>query len=283
MTLRGRHHACCDLAEGVVDVGPAAFVAATRRSRGCGRRSSRPSASSVHYFSEAGGSRRAMRWRTRLEAGEALPALPERAPAVLLLRALWRAGGPQTRAPTRADLVAVHGLTDTGATRQIDEILVDLTGILARSCPRHGLHRRALRDLGRVWCGAAVGVMLGPMTSVAVDAAASLPDGVTARSSLPSVRARDRRSRRAEGRAARERAPRRDLGRWDTAHAVRDALASLLAQNAIRVQDLLPVRNGRMAASPWTYYRGAAAVMAADLGSVHTAGSPCSSVAMPTF
>ena len=48
---------------------------------------------------------------------------------------------------------------------------------------------------------------------------------------------------------------------------MRDALASLFAQNAIRVEDLLPVRNGRMAATPWTYYRGAAAVMAADLGS----------------
>ena len=47
----------------------------------------------------------------------------------------------------------------------------------------------------------------------------------------------------------------------------RDAVAILLAQNAIRAEDLLPVRNGRMAASPWTFYRGAAAVMAADLGS----------------
>ena len=41
----------------------------------------------------------------------------------------------------------------------------------------------------------------------------------------------------------------------------------LLAQNTIRAEELLPVRNGRMAATPWTYYRGAAAVMAADLGS----------------
>lgn len=44
-------------------------------------------------------------------------------------------------------------------------------------------------------------------------------------------------------------------------------MAILLAQNAIRAEELLPVRNSRMAASPWTYYRGAAAVMAADLGS----------------
>ncbi len=69
------------------------------------------------------------------------------------------------------------------------------------------------------------------------------------------------------GRAARERAPRRDLGRWDRGRNTRDAVAVLLAQNAIRAEELLPVRNGRMAASAWTFYRGAATVMAADLGS----------------
>ncbi len=44
-------------------------------------------------------------------------------------------------------------------------------------------------------------------------------------------------------------------------------MAYLLAQNTIRAEELLPVRTGRMAATSWTYYRGAAAVMAADLGS----------------
>jgi len=105
------------------------------------------------------------------------------------------------------------------------------------------------------------------MSSVAVDGAASLPDGAVGRSSLLPVRARDLRSRRSEGRAARKRAPRRDLGRWDTVNRGRDAVAYLLAQNTTRAEELLPVRNGRMAATPWTYYRGAAAVMSADLGS----------------
>ena len=41
----------------------------------------------------------------------------------------------------------------------------------------------------------------------------------------------------------------------------------MLAQNTVRAADLLPIRHGRMAASPWTYFRGAAAVMAADLAS----------------
>ncbi len=40
-----------------------------------------------------------------------------------------------------------------------------------------------------------------------------------------------------------------------------------MAQNATRVPDLVPIRMGRMCASPWAYYRGAAAVMAADLAS----------------
>jgi uncharacterized protein (DUF2252 family) len=41
----------------------------------------------------------------------------------------------------------------------------------------------------------------------------------------------------------------------------------VLAQNDTRLPELVPIRHGRMAASPWTYYRGAAAVMAADLAS----------------
>src|SRR4051812_43328619 len=105
------------------------------------------------------------------------------------------------------------------------------------------------------------------MTSVAVDGAVSSPDGVMTRSATLPVRASDPRLRRDEGRAARARAPRRDLGRWEVANDGRDALAVLLAQNTIRAEELVPVRNGRMATSPWTFYRGAAAVMAADLGS----------------
>ena len=39
----------------------------------------------------------------------------------------------------------------------------------------------------------------------------------------------------------------------------------LQAQAATRVQELVPIRYGRMLVSPFTFYRGAAAVMAADL------------------
>jgi uncharacterized protein (DUF2252 family) len=73
--------------------------------------------------------------------------------------------------------------------------------------------------------------------------------------------------RRACGRAARNQLPRSGLGKWEEADRGHDALATILAQDQIRVPELVPLRHHRMAASPWNYYRGAAAVMAADLAS----------------
>lgn len=73
------------------------------------------------------------------------------------------------------------------------------------------------------------------------------------------------------GKAARKQAPRSAIGVWNPETRGHDPLETILAQNTIRDADLLPIRHGRMAASPWTYYRGAAAVMAADLASApHT-------------
>ena len=72
--------------------------------------------------------------------------------------------------------------------------------------------------------------------------------------------------RRARGKGARQRVPRGTLGYWSEADRGHDALTTILAQNQIRVPDLVPIRHQRMAVSPWNYYRGAAAVMAGDLG-----------------
>lgn len=72
---------------------------------------------------------------------------------------------------------------------------------------------------------------------------------------------------RVDGRAARERAPLAGLGEWDSSTRGHDPLATLTAQGSIRDSRLLDLRYQRMAESPWTYYRGAAAVAAADLGS----------------
>ncbi|WP_316575715.1 MULTISPECIES: DUF2252 domain-containing protein [Nocardia] len=69
------------------------------------------------------------------------------------------------------------------------------------------------------------------------------------------------------GRDSRKIVPRSALGAWDPGQRGHDALATVLAQNALRAPDLVPIRMARMAASPWTFYRGGAAIMAADLAS----------------
>ena len=51
-----------------------------------------------------------------------------------------------------------------------------------------------------------------------------------------------------------------------------DPIAVLGAQAATRVQELVPIRYGRMLVSPFTFYRGAAAVMAADLAATPDSG-----------
>jgi uncharacterized protein (DUF2252 family) len=74
------------------------------------------------------------------------------------------------------------------------------------------------------------------------------------------------------GRALRARVPRRALGQW-TAPADRpDPLEELARSNANRLPELVPVRNGRMMASPFAYYRGSPAVMAADLNRTPSTG-----------
>jgi uncharacterized protein (DUF2252 family) len=67
------------------------------------------------------------------------------------------------------------------------------------------------------------------------------------------------------GRAARQTTPRSAHGDWAPAPDRPDPVSVLRTQAATRLQDLVPIRYGRMLVSPFTFYRGAAAVMAADL------------------
>ena len=71
--------------------------------------------------------------------------------------------------------------------------------------------------------------------------------------------------RQARGRAARRLAPRSSHAAFEPAAGRPDPVEMLVAQGTNRVPELLPIRYGRMLASPFTFYRGAAAVMAADL------------------
>jgi uncharacterized protein (DUF2252 family) len=80
------------------------------------------------------------------------------------------------------------------------------------------------------------------------------------------------RERRARGKRAREQVPPDSHAGWEPAVDRPDPLALLEEQNATREADLVPVRHGRMMLSPFTFYRGAAKIMAADLSGSPTAG-----------
>jgi uncharacterized protein (DUF2252 family) len=74
------------------------------------------------------------------------------------------------------------------------------------------------------------------------------------------------------GRAARGVTPRSAHGDWARAPDRPDPVTVLAAQAATRVPELVPIRYGRMLVSPFTFYRGAAAVMAADLAATPDSG-----------
>jgi uncharacterized protein (DUF2252 family) len=76
----------------------------------------------------------------------------------------------------------------------------------------------------------------------------------------------------ARGRAARRETPRSEHGRWEPAPDRPDPVALLEGQAASRVPDLVPIRYGRMLVSPFTFYRGAAAIMSADLAPTPVSG-----------
>jgi uncharacterized protein (DUF2252 family) len=78
--------------------------------------------------------------------------------------------------------------------------------------------------------------------------------------------------RAAAGRAARSVARRSAHSEWAPVANRPDPVAIIEAQDARRVAELVPIRHGRMAASPFTFFRGAAAVMAADLASTPVSG-----------
>jgi uncharacterized protein (DUF2252 family) len=78
--------------------------------------------------------------------------------------------------------------------------------------------------------------------------------------------------RRARGKAARDAVPRSGHAGWVPSAGRPDPVALLEEQNATREPDLVPVRHGRMMVSPFTFYRGAAKIMAADLRDTPRAG-----------
>ena len=78
--------------------------------------------------------------------------------------------------------------------------------------------------------------------------------------------------RRAKGRALRDAVPRTSHAEWRPGTERRDPIELLQASNEGRIPALIPVRFGRMSTSPFAFYRGAAALMAADLATTLSTG-----------
>jgi uncharacterized protein (DUF2252 family) len=71
--------------------------------------------------------------------------------------------------------------------------------------------------------------------------------------------------RAARGKAARAEVPRSVHASWEASPARADPVELLEEQSKTRVEELVPIRYGRMLVSPFTFFRGAASIMAADL------------------
>ncbi|MFE5670416.1 DUF2252 domain-containing protein [Agromyces sp. NPDC056523] len=90
---------------------------------------------------------------------------------------------------------------------------------------------------------------------------------------LDSARLDDFPARWELGRAARRRVPRSSHAGWSPASDRPDPVSLLEQQAVTRVPELVPIRYARMLVSPFTFYRGAALIMASDL-----AGTPVSGI-----
>ncbi|MEZ0093507.1 DUF2252 domain-containing protein [Streptacidiphilus sp. EB129] len=78
--------------------------------------------------------------------------------------------------------------------------------------------------------------------------------------------------RAALGREARARAPRSSHAGFEAPPSRPDPVDVIEKQSATRVQELVPIRYGRMTESPFRFYRGAAAIMAGDLAATPASG-----------
>jgi hypothetical protein len=76
----------------------------------------------------------------------------------------------------------------------------------------------------------------------------------------------------ARGKAARADTPRSSHCLWEPPQDRSDPVGLLEMQSRTRVSELVPIRHGRMLVSPFTYYRGAALPMAADLAATPDSG-----------
>src|SRR6266542_942272 len=94
---------------------------------------------------------------------------------------------------------------------------------------------------------------------------ASRPTRIRARRPKPTPHASPT-ERKALGKATRSAVPRSSHALWEPGSGRKDPIALLEEQASGRVPELVPIRYGRMSASPFAFFRGTASVMAHDLG-----------------
>jgi uncharacterized protein (DUF2252 family) len=78
--------------------------------------------------------------------------------------------------------------------------------------------------------------------------------------------------RRQQGKALRDKVSRQDQGGWEPFKGRRDPVELLIESNKGRLPQLIPIRFGRMVQSPFAFFRGSAAIMAADLAHTPRSG-----------
>ncbi len=98
------------------------------------------------------------------------------------------------------------------------------------------------------------------------------PDPKAPRAPLREPEGTTRNERSAWGRSVRDEVSRKAWSDWAPAADRPDPVELLLSQSAVRVPELVPIRHGRMLVSPFTFYRGAALAMAADLARTPASG-----------
>jgi uncharacterized protein (DUF2252 family) len=112
-----------------------------------------------------------------------------------------------------------------------------------------------------------------PTTDTTIDVTTDVPEPRLSRSRghVPAIAHRTPEEHASDGEAARKRVPHEAHAGFD-APSKRDPIALLESQSTGRVQELVPIRYGRMVTSPFAFYRGAALVMAHDLAAGATSG-----------
>ena len=101
---------------------------------------------------------------------------------------------------------------------------------------------------------------------------AKVADADAIMAQLPQTHTLRLEERLATGKALRENCSRKAQAEWNPPADRADPIDLLINNSQGRLEDLIPIRYGRMAANPFAFYRGAAAIMAYDLSHTPSTG-----------